>query len=64
VIAGDAVFADENLKPDRHRNLPFTPMGRYVDVFEMYESMERIFARADHILTGHGMGVSQKPVYS
>jgi len=63
VIAGDAVFADENLKPDKHRNLPFTPMGRYVNVFEMFGSMEKIFERADHILTGHGMGVSFKNVY-
>ncbi len=63
VIAGDAVFADENMKPDRHRSLPFTPMGRYVNVFEMFSSMETIFARADHILTGHGMGVSFKHIY-
>jgi len=63
IIAGDAVFADENLKPDKHRDLPFTPMGRYVDVFEMFRSMEEIFQRADHILTGHGNGVSAKPVY-
>lgn len=63
VIAGDAVFADENLKPETHRNLPFTPMGRYVNVFEMFGSMEKIFQRAGHILTGHGNGVSQKTFY-
>ncbi|MBI4963151.1 MAG: N-acyl homoserine lactonase family protein [Desulfomonile tiedjei] len=63
VIAGDAVFADENLQPDKHRNLPFTPMGRYVNVFEMFSSMEKIFEKADHILTGHGTGVSEKSVY-
>jgi len=63
VIAGDAVFADENLKPDTHRGLSFTPMGRYVNVFEMFDSMGKILARADHILTGHGMGVSFKQVY-
>ena len=63
IIAGDAVFADENMKPDHHRNLPFTPMGRYVNVFEMFSSMETIFDRADHILTGHGMGVSFTNVY-
>jgi N-acyl homoserine lactone hydrolase len=63
VIAGDAVFADENMKPDKHRNLPFTPMGRYVNVFEMFGSMETIFARADHILTSHGTRVSRKTVY-
>jgi len=63
VIAGDAVFADENLEPDKHRNLPFTPMGRYVNVFEMFSSMETIFEKADHILTGHGIGVYRKSVY-
>lgn len=63
VIAGDAVFADENMKPDKHRNLPFTPMGRYVNVFEMFSSMEAIFARADNILTSHGTEVSHKDVY-
>jgi len=63
VIAGDAVFSDENLEPDKHRGLPFTPMGRYVNVFEMFSSMERIVARADRILTGHGTGVSRQPTY-
>jgi len=57
------VFADENMEPDEHRNLPFTPMGRYVNVFEMFTSMESIFARADHVLTGHGEKVAQQPVY-
>jgi N-acyl homoserine lactone hydrolase len=63
VIAGDAVFADENLEPDEHRDLPFTPMGRCVNVFEMFSSMETIFKRADNILTGHGMGVYRKSVF-
>ncbi len=63
VIAGDAVFADQNLKPDKHRNLPFTPMGRYVNVFEMFESMEKIIDRADVVLTGHGQGVYEQEVY-
>lgn len=51
------------VKPDKHRNLPFTPMGRYVNVFEMFSSMETIFARADHILTSHGEDVSSKNIY-
>ncbi len=63
VIAGDAVFADQNLEPDKHRNLPFTPMGRYVNVFEMFESMEKIIDRADVVLTGHGQGVYEQEVY-
>ncbi len=63
VIAGDAVFADENMQPDHHRNLPFTPMGRYVNVFEMFDSMELVFRKANHILTAHGNKVSEKQVY-
>jgi len=63
VIAGDAIFADENLEPDREKNIPFTPMGRYTNIFEMFESMEKIVHMTDHVLTGHGMGVSQKNVY-
>jgi glyoxylase-like metal-dependent hydrolase (beta-lactamase superfamily II) len=64
VIAGDAVFADANLEPDEHRGLPFTPMGRYVNVFEMYDSMGEIMRRADKVLTGHGTGVFDQPVWS
>jgi glyoxylase-like metal-dependent hydrolase (beta-lactamase superfamily II) len=63
VIAGDAVFADENLEPDTRRKLPFTPMGRFVNVFELYDSMERIIKRADHVLPGHGRAVGAQPVY-
>jgi len=63
VIAGDAVFADENMLPDTHRNLPFTPMGRFVNIFELYDSMERIIGRADHVLTSHGKKVGDQPVY-
>jgi N-acyl homoserine lactone hydrolase len=63
IIAGDAVFADENLEPDTRRKLPFTPMGRFVNVFELYDSMERIIERADHVLTGHGLAVGGQPVY-
>lgn len=56
VIAGDAMFADQNLQPDKDRGLPFTPMGRYVNVFEMYASMEEIVRRGNVVLTGHGVG--------
>jgi N-acyl homoserine lactone hydrolase len=63
VIAGDAVFADANLEPDPHRGLPFTPMGRFVDVFEMYDSMERIIRRARVVLTAHGQGAHCHPCH-
>lgn len=57
IIAGDAVFADENMLPNKKRGLPFTPMGRFVDVFKLYASMEEIIERADVVLTSHGTGV-------
>ena len=57
MIAGDAVFADENLQPDKKRGLNFTPMGRFVNVFQMFDSMEKIIGRADMVLTSHGTGV-------
>jgi N-acyl homoserine lactone hydrolase len=63
VIAGDAVFADDNLRPDEHRHLPFTPMGRYVDVFAMFDSMARILKRARVVLTGHGEAVFRHPFH-
>ena len=64
VIAGDAIFSDENLEPDPKRGLKFTPMGRFVDVFQLYDSMERIISRADVVLTSHGMGVYKNQVWS
>lgn len=64
VIAGDAVFADENLLPDKKRGLSFTPMGRFVNVFQLYESMEKIIGRADTVLTSHGVGVYKQKVWS
>ncbi len=63
VIAGDAVFTDENLEPDEHRKLPFTPMGRYVNVFDMFESMDKIIKRADVVMTGHGQAVFNHASY-
>ncbi len=63
VIAGDAVFSDENMLPDEHRKLPFTPMGRFVDVFKLYDSMERILDRGDIVLTAHGTGVFEQKVW-
>lgn len=63
VIAGDAIFSEENLEADKERNLPFTPMGRYVNVFEMFNSMKTIVRMADYTLPGHGKGVAQKDVY-
>lgn len=63
VIAGDAVFADENLLPDTHRNLPFTPMGRFVNIFELYDSMKQIIKKADFVLPSHGKSVGDQLVY-
>lgn len=63
VIAGDAVFADENMQPDKKRGLDFTPMGRFVNVFDLYDSMQNILSRGDVVLTSHGTGVYDQKVW-
>ncbi|MFH2126494.1 MAG: MBL fold metallo-hydrolase, partial [Pseudomonadota bacterium] len=63
VVAGDAVFADENMEPDPKRGLAFTPMGRFVNIFDLYDSMEKILARGDIVLTSHGTGVYDQKVW-
>lgn len=63
VVAGDAVFADENMEPDPKRGLAFTPMGRFVNIFDLYDSMQKILARGDIVLTSHGTGVYDQKVW-
>lgn len=62
VIAGDAVFSYENLKPaDEH--LPFTIMGRFADIVAAWQSLEEIARRADVILPGHDIKVMEVEIY-
>ncbi len=56
VIAGDAVFSYENLRP-ASEDLPFTIMGRFTDIVAAWRSMEEIVRRARVVLPGHDMKV-------
>jgi N-acyl homoserine lactone hydrolase len=62
VIAGDAVFAYENLKP-ASPHLPFTVPGRFADIIACWHSLEKIARRADVILPGHDMRVMDVDEY-
>jgi glyoxylase-like metal-dependent hydrolase (beta-lactamase superfamily II) len=62
VIAGDAVFSHENLAP-AGEHLPFTVMGRFMDIVAAWHSLEEIVKRADVVLPGHDMGTTEVAVY-
>jgi glyoxylase-like metal-dependent hydrolase (beta-lactamase superfamily II) len=63
VIAGDAVFVQENLKGDPKHLLEFIPIGRYINYFDMWNSFKEIKRRADIVLPGHDPSVFDKPCY-
>jgi glyoxylase-like metal-dependent hydrolase (beta-lactamase superfamily II) len=62
VIAGDAVFSYENLKP-AGEHLPFTIMGRFTDIVQAWRSIEEIVRRSQVILPGHDIGAAEVEVY-
>lgn len=62
VIAGDAVFAYDNLTP-AGSHVPFTIMGRFMDITAAWRSLEEIVRRADVVLPGHDARVFDVPVY-
>ncbi|MCK4790686.1 MAG: hypothetical protein KAV87_43525, partial [Desulfobacteraceae bacterium] len=62
VIAGDAVFSYDNLDP-AGEYLPFTLMGRFMDIVAAWRSLEDIVSRADVVLPGHDMRVLDTAVY-
>lgn len=62
VIAGDAVFAYENLEPETV-HLRFTIMGRFMDIVASWRSLEEIVRRADVVLPGHDSRVFDAQVY-
>lgn len=63
VIAGDAVFVYENLEGDLDRQLPYIPIGRFVNFFDMWRSIEAIDQRADFVLPGHDSAVFDQEYY-
>jgi len=62
VIAGDAVFAYDNLQP-ASEHLPFTILGRFTDIIAAWRSLEEIVKRADVVLPGHDMRTMDVEVY-
>ncbi|MBM4433255.1 MAG: N-acyl homoserine lactonase family protein [Chloroflexi bacterium] len=62
VVAGDAVFAYDNLEP-ADENHPFTIMGRFSDIVASWRSLEEIVRRADVILPGHDSRALNAEVY-
>jgi len=62
IITGDAVFAYVNLEPSGE-HMPFTIMGRFMDIAASWNSLEEIVRRADVILPGHDMKVFEHEVY-
>jgi len=63
VIAGDAVFVQENMEGDPAQGLEFIPIGRYINYFDMWESFKEIKKRADLVLPGHDMRIFDRPSY-
>jgi len=62
-IAGDAVFCFENLQGDPAHHLKYLPIGRYVNLFELWDSMEEMAKRSKFVLPGHDSRVFDREVY-
>ncbi len=63
MIAGDLFFLRENLEPDEKRGWPFVPIGRYVNMLELWHSSEDALRRADFILMSHDPSQIGKEIY-
>jgi len=63
IIAGDAVFSEDNLKGIPEESLPFIPIGRFVNFFDMWNSLHEVTKRGDYILPGHDVSVFKQPFY-
>lgn len=61
VIAGDTVPHFENMEGSAKK--PFWPTGLYVDLRELYESLNRLKGLGGFILPGHDMLVLKKDIY-
>jgi N-acyl homoserine lactone hydrolase len=67
VLAGDAIFCQENLMPMPERRLPFRMIGHYMDFQSAWESMETIIKIVDgdstRVLCAHDPVAYAKKVY-
>ncbi len=61
VIAGDTVPHFENMEVPADE--PFWPTGIYIDLRELYQSLDRLKGLGGFILPGHDMLVLKKSVY-
>jgi len=63
IIAGDAVFSEKNLESNPRKFLKFIPIGRYMNFFDMWNSLYEIDKRGDYVLPGHDISVFKHEVY-
>jgi glyoxylase-like metal-dependent hydrolase (beta-lactamase superfamily II) len=63
-LAGDAILAFDNLEPDPERHMKFTPPARFTNVFEMWESLEKLVEpRRGLVLPSHDAKVLEQTCY-
>ena len=63
-LAGDAILTFDNLKPDAERHMPFSPPARYTNIFEVWESLEKLVEpRRGLVLPSHDVRVLERKVY-
>ena len=64
IIASDAIYTYDNLKGDPANNLPFLMPGIYMDLVATWNSVERIYRRAqgdiEKVIPGHDYAVVKK----
>jgi N-acyl homoserine lactone hydrolase len=62
-IIGDLMLVRENLKPDKKRGWPLTPIGRFSNFVDLWHSMEKVVAGADVVLMTHDPSHLGVPIY-
>ena len=63
IAAGDAVMSGENLIGDAANHLRFNMLGRYVNMKDAWNSLEKLADIGGTILPGHDCGVFNHPLY-
>jgi len=63
IAAGDAVMSGENLLGDAANHLRFNMLGRYVNMKDAWNSLEKLANIGGTILPGHDCGVFNQPLY-
>ncbi len=63
IAAGDAVMSGENLLGDAANHLRFNMLGRYVNMIDAWNSLEKLANIGGTILPGHDCGVFNHPLY-